>query len=230
MYPSLNIERSILFAKGRTSPAFFVLLPYPFCRSEILFINFSAYLSEETIATVKLSEEELVAGLKSRKQASLDYLYDHYSGALYGIISRIVKKEEVAEEVLQDVILKIWDKIQSYDPAKGKLFTWMLNLARNQAIDKIRSKEINKGRKTDDISNLVNRIDNAENTEQSVDSIGLKEVLDRLPESQRLVVELLYLKGYTQSELADEFNIPLGTVKTRLRLGMIELRSILKVN
>jgi len=133
----------------------------------------------------------------------------------------------VAEEVLQDVFLKIWDKVESYDPAKGKLFTWMLNLTRNQAIDKTRSKEISKSRKTDDLDNLVNQIDNAEHAELFVDSIGLKEVLDRLPESQRFVVEFLYLKGYSQSELAKEFDIPLGTVKTRLRLGMIELRSIL---
>jgi RNA polymerase sigma factor (sigma-70 family) len=171
-----------------------------------------------------------VEGLKRKSQAALDYLYDHYSGALYGIVSRIVRREEVAEEVLQDVFLKIWDKAESYDPTKGKLFTWMLNLARNQAIDKMRSKEISKGRKTEDIDNLVNKIDNAEHTVLAVDSIGLKEVLDRLPEVQRFVVEHLYLKGYSQSELADEFDIPLGTVKTRLRLGMMELRSILKIN
>lgn len=169
-------------------------------------------------------------GLRHKNQATLDYLYDHYSGALYGIIVRIVRREEVAEEVLQDVFLKIWDKVESYDPTKGRLFTWMLNLARNQAIDKTRSKEISKGRKTDDIDNLVNKIDNAEHSELAVDSIGLKEVLDRLPEVQRFVVEHLYLKGYSQSELAKEFDIPLGTVKTRLRLGMIELRSILKIN
>jgi RNA polymerase sigma factor (sigma-70 family) len=128
------------------------------------------------------------------------------------------------------VFLKIWDKVDSYDPAKGKLFTWMLNLARNHAIDKTRSKEISKGKKTDDIDNLVNRIDNADHSVLSVDAIGLSEVLGRLPEGQRFVVEYLYLKGYSQSELSEEFDIPLGTVKTRLRLGMIELRSILKVS
>ena len=106
----------------------------------------------------------------------------------------------------------------------------MLNIARNQAIDKTRSKEISKGRKTDDIDNLVNKIDRAENTEMAVDAIGLSDVLGQLPENQRFVVELLYLKGYSQSELSEEFNIPLGTVKTRLRLGMIELRTILKIS
>jgi RNA polymerase sigma factor (sigma-70 family) len=160
----------------------------------------------------------------------LDYLYDHYSGALYGVISRILSNEDIAEEVLQDVFLRIWDRIDNYDASKGRLFTWMLNIARNLAIDKTRSKEISKDRKTDDIGDLVNRIDRKEQSEQNVETIGLKEVLGRLSDEQKFVVEHLYLKGYTQSELAEEFNIPLGTVKTRLRLAMIELRTLLKVN
>ena len=142
---------------------------------------------------------------------------------------RIVRKEEVGEEVLQDVFLKIWDRIGSYEPSKGRLFTWMLNIARNQAIDKTRSKEMSKGRKTDDIDNLVNTIDRQESAELQVEAIGLKEVLTKLPEEQRFVIDLLYLKGYTQSEVAEEFGIPLGTVKTRTRMGMIELRSLLNV-
>jgi RNA polymerase sigma-70 factor (ECF subfamily) len=159
----------------------------------------------------------------------LDYLYDHYSGALYGVIFRIIKKEEIAEEVLQDVFLKAWDKFDQYDASKGKLFTWLLNVARNQAIDKTRSKEISKGQKTSGIDKLVNRIDNEEYIEQRIDSIGVKEVLNSLPEEQKFVVEYLYLKGYSQSELAEEYNIPLGTVKTRLRLAMQTLRTTLGV-
>lgn len=175
-------------------------------------------------------EEELVSQLKAKQKEALSYLYDRYSGALYGVVLRIVKKEDQAEEVLQDIFLKIWDRIGSYDPNKGKLFTWMVNIARNQAIDKMRSKELSKEKKTDDIDNLVDRIDNKEYSELSVESIGLKEVVAKLPADQKFVIDYLYLKGYTQSELADEFNIPLGTVKTRLRMAMIELRSILKVN
>ncbi len=159
----------------------------------------------------------------------MDYLYDHYSSALYGVVHRVVSNEDVAEEVLQDVFLRIWDKIDNYDPAKGRLFTWMLNIARNLAIDKTRSKEISKDRKTDDIDDLVNKIDRKEQAELNVDIIGVREVLGRLTDDQRFVVEYLYLNGYTQSELAEEFGIPLGTVKTRLRLAMIELRTLLNV-
>lgn len=164
-----------------------------------------------------------------RDQSALDYLYDHYSGALYGVVFRILKKEEIAEEILQDIFLKVWEKIESYDATKGKLFTWMINIARNQAIDKTRSKEASMGRKTDDIDYLVNKIDIQEHSQLQVDAIGLKEVLLKLSEDQQFIVNQLYLKGYTQSEVAEEFNIPLGTVKTRLRLAMIELRSILDI-
>lgn len=158
----------------------------------------------------------------------MEYLYDHYSGALYGAICRIVKKEEVAEEVLQDVFLKIWNRIDSYDSSKGRLFTWMLNLAKNQAIDKVRSKEISRENKTGGIENYVSDVKTGEFAEQQVDSIGLKEVLAGLPPDQRFIVDHLYLKGYTQAEVAEEFDIPLGTVKTRLRIAMKQLRLILK--
>jgi RNA polymerase sigma factor (sigma-70 family) len=167
--------------------------------------------------------------LQSKDRSALDFLYDNYSAALYGVISRVLKNEDIAEEVLQDVFLKIWDKIDQYDSTKGKLFTWMLNVARNQAIDKTRSKEISKDQKTRGIENVVSRIDNKEYIETSVDGIGVKEIIKKLPDEQQFVVEYLYFKGYSQSELADEFNIPLGTVKTRLRLAMQSLRSTLNV-
>jgi RNA polymerase sigma-70 factor (ECF subfamily) len=174
-----------------------------------------------------IEEKELVNLLKSRDRSALEYLYDHYSSALYGVIYRIVKKEEVAEEVLQDIFLKIWDKIGSYDPAKGRLFTWMLNIARNQAIDKTRSREISKGEKTKSLEKLVTTIDNREFIEQHIEGIGVREMLKILPEDQRFVVEHLYFNGYSQSELAEESGIPLGTVKTRLRMAMQQLRNSL---
>ena len=86
--------------------------------------------------------------LQAKDKSALEHLYDNYSGALYGVIFRVIKNEDIAEEVLQDVFLKIWDRFDQYDSAKGKLFTWMLNIARNQAIDKTRSKEISKDQKT----------------------------------------------------------------------------------
>ena len=167
--------------------------------------------------------------MRARKREVFEYLYDHYSAALYGVVSRIISRESIAEEVLHDTFLRIWDRIDAYDPEKGRLFTWMLNIARNLAIDKTRSKEISQGRKTGDIDDSVDSVDRGRSELQHEDTIGLRDVLLQLPEEQRFVVEYLYLRGYTQSELAEEFSIPLGTVKTRLRLAMIALRSKLNV-
>jgi RNA polymerase sigma factor (sigma-70 family) len=170
-------------------------------------------------------ENTLVTALRNRERGALEYLYDSYSGALYGVILRIVKLELSAEEVLQDVFVKIHDRIENYDANKGRLFTWMVNIARNQAIDKVRSKEINQERKTVGIENSVNTV-NEGTCEQSIESIGITQLLSSLPDDQRVIIEFLYLKGYTQAEVSEALALPLGTVKTRVRLAMQRLRTI----
>ncbi len=177
----------------------------------------------------RIQEPELIDLLRRKNPSALEYIYDHYSAALYGVVLRIVRQEAVAEEILQDVFLRVWDKIGSYDPSKGRLFTWMLNIARNLAIDRTRSREMSKSRKTDDLENFVDKIDDLGSTSLAVDSIGLTDVLGRLPDDQRFVVDYLYLRGYTQSELAEESGIPLGTIKTRMRLAITALRQILNI-
>lgn len=177
----------------------------------------------------KITENELVALLKQKDKATLGYLYDNYSAALFGIILRIIQDKKVAEEVLQDAFMKIWDKIDTYDDKKGRLFTWMLNLCRNLAIDKLRSKEIKKVGKTDDIEENVYHVEKDYLVQQSVDGIGVKELLVKLRDEERLILELIYFKGYTQSEVSESQGIPLGTVKTRLRMALINLRKELGV-
>ena len=154
----------------------------------------------------------------------MEYLYDHYSAAIYGVILRIVGKQELAEEILHDVFLKIWERFDGYDENKGRLFTWIVSIARNQAIDKTRSKEINKEKKTSGMDNSVSKVERFGKVEQRTEDIGIKDLLTCLPEDQHFIVEYLYFKGYTQQEVSNEFNIPLGTVKTRLRLAMQKLR------
>lgn len=177
----------------------------------------------------QINEAELIALLKQKKKTAFEYLYDHYSAALYGIIIRVVQDEKVAEEVLQDAFVKIWNKIEHYDQNKGRLFTWMLNISRNMAIDKLRSREIKKAQKTDDIADNVYHIEHDHLVHLEVDGIGVKELLVKLREEERLVVELIYFKGYTQVEVAEKEGIPLGTVKTRLRMALINLRKELGV-
>jgi len=162
----------------------------------------------------------------SKDKRGFDVLYNNYSTSLYGVIHMIVKKEEFAEEILQDTFIKIWKKIEDYDSSKGRLFTWMLNIARNMAIDKLRSKEVKSGSKTDDISNFVDIGDSGYSEKHNTEHIGVRDVLKKLPEEHQFLIQKMYFEGYSQSEIAEEFNIPLGTVKTRVRSAMSKLREL----
>ena len=157
---------------------------------------------------------------------AFEYLYDNYSGAVYGIILKIVRSEDFAQELLNDCFLKIWNKIPDYDASKGRLFTWMLNIARNSALDKLRSKEYKAKMKTDDVSENVSISDHQYSQANNPDYIGVKEMVQQLPVEQQKLIHLMYFQGYSQSEIAEELNIPLGTVKTRVRAAMITLRKL----
>lgn len=170
----------------------------------------------------------LILGLKNREQEALRTLYENYSGALNGIIYRIVGDDVISEEVLQDVIIKIWDKINSYDSTKGRLFTWMMQIARNSALDKVRSKEISQRNKTDQLDNIVSKVERANPVISYIPDVGMKKVLDTLRVEERTVIDLVYFKGFSQSEVAKHTSIPLGTVKTRLRMALKNLRKLLE--
>lgn len=154
-------------------------------------------------------------------------LFKHYSGALMTIIAAVLPQKEVAEEVLHDVLIKVWTNIESYDARKSRFFTWMARIARNAAIDKTRSKHFRKAGKTDGINDIVSRRKELSQT-PSVDHIGITAVLEKLDASHRAVIELLYLQGFTQSEAAEELGLPLGTIKTRSRRAIMQLRKLLK--
>jgi len=153
-------------------------------------------------------------------------LYDNYSSAVYGIILKIVRSEDFAEELLNDCFLKIWDKIGDYDSSKGRLFTWILNISRNIALDKLRSKEYKIKTKTDDVSDNVLISDTHYSDANKPEFIGVKEIVDKLPVEQKKLIDLMYFQGYSQSEIAEELGMPLGTVKTRVRAAMITLRQL----
>ena len=176
--------------------------------------------------TQTYSEQELVFLLKSRDTRAFGYLYDNYSGALLGIINQIVDDMDLANDVLQDVFVNIWRKIESYDAGKGRLFTWMLNIARNASIDLIRSSAYQNMKRTKDIEDSYDLGTSDELLQ--VDHIGLKKVLDKLKEEHRVLVELSYFKGYTHEEISEIEDIPLGTVKTRIRNALKQLREILQ--
>jgi RNA polymerase sigma-70 factor (ECF subfamily) len=165
--------------------------------------------------------EALVQRLKTGDQLAFAEMYDRYSGAINGVILRIVRDSEASQDVLQDTFVKVWKNIQSYDSTKGSFFTWMLNIARNASIDSLR--KLKKEARTE-IQNWDTAVGVEGAVHQNINSIGLTALLDKLPDEQRLMIEYIYFNGYTQQEVADELGMPLGTVKTRTRLAMRELR------
>lgn len=175
-----------------------------------------------------ISETELVARLQRNDRAAYEHLYDNYSAALYGIINRIISDEEVAGDVLQEAFVKIWNNIKGYDASKGKLFTWMLNICRNLAIDKTRSKDYHNSQKNQSTEKSVSQLEQIHTEAIKPDQIGLREVVGRLDPQERLLIDLMYFQGYTQAEIAEECNMPLGTVKTRLRSATMNLRKLFK--
>ena len=173
---------------------------------------------------ISLSEEELVSKLKSQDTLAIQALYDMYSGALLGVISRVIEHTEVAEDLLQETFIKIWNSAGSYDNSKGRLFTWMMNIARNLSIDKLRSKDFKNSNKNQDIENNVDFIDAQKEITFNADVLGIKDLVTSLKPEFKTVLEMVYFKGYTHVEAAEELNLPLGTVKTRIRMGIMELR------
>lgn len=172
-------------------------------------------------------EAELVLLLKQQSQDAFTYLYRNYSAVLFGIVKKIIPDEATAQDVLQEVFVKIWNNIGQFNPGKGRIYTWMLNIARNAAIDKLRSKgEIMKGKIRGGEDAVYNGI--GLNTEQAVDTIGLRGLVAGLKPEYQAIVELAYFKGYTLDEIAKTLGIPLGTVKTRMRHAMQLLREHFK--
>ena len=178
--------------------------------------------------TSTYNEQELVAALKLRDDKAYSYLYDNYSGALYSIIKQIIKDTELANDVLQEVFINIWRRIEIYDPTKGRLFTWMLNIARNASIDTIRSKGFQNTQKNQELSNNVDINVSSQVMTPDTDNIGLRKTLGNLKNEHRILIELAYFKGYTHEEIAKIEGIPLGTVKTRIRNALLQLRQYLK--
>lgn len=174
---------------------------------------------------ISLSEEELVLALRNREKIAIEALYDMYSSSLLGVISRIVVDTTVSEDVLQETFIKIWNSFQSYSTEKGRLFTWMVNIARNLSIDKVRSKDFKNQNKNQELEINVTLIDEQKNTAYKPELLGVKDLVEKLKPEQKSILDLIYFKGYTHVEVAEELGVPLGTVKTRLRMAITQLRT-----
>lgn len=172
-------------------------------------------------------ESELVLLLKERQQPAFNYLYDHYAGSLYSVIVSIVPDRELANDLLQEVFVKIWRQIETYDNTKGRLFTWMMNVARNASIDAVRSKNYQQNQQNRELTEKVH--DQGGSIQTDTDKIGLRKIVRNLKDEYRVLIELSYFEGYTQDEISKMLKIPLGTVKTRLRTALIQLKQVIKL-
>lgn len=169
--------------------------------------------------------EQIIRLLRDRDEKGLSMLYSHYSSTLYGISLRILRHEAFAEDCLQRSFLKIWDSIDTYEDQKSTLYTWMAQIVRNTAIDIRRLKSFQREEKTESIDALVYT---SKVTRQNLGSIDAETLLKGLDGKYSEVLNGLYLQGYTQSELSEKLNIPLGTLKTRAKRAIDLIRSRLQ--
>jgi RNA polymerase sigma-70 factor (ECF subfamily) len=176
-----------------------------------------------------MTQEELLPLILKKDDRAFTLMYDMYAKNLYGVIYNLINNREEAEDVLQEVFVKIWKNIESYNESKGRFFTWIINIARNTTIDKLRSKGFNNSRKNLSSDNFVHLLDDSNRLSHMIDSIGIQEFVKKLKPKCIQIINLLFFKGYTQQEASDELEIPLGTVKTQNRNCINDLRNFLQV-
>jgi RNA polymerase sigma-70 factor, ECF subfamily len=170
-----------------------------------------------------LDTETLVQMVKSKSERGFNILYDNYCGALYGILMKFVRRSHVADDLLQEIFLKIWKNIDGYDPERGTLFTWMLNIARNQAIDYLRSSPHRNQllHVTNDLFSLHNEYTGSNDTNGSVVEFkDIKSKVLQLDPKYADIIDLIFFYGCTHEQTARIMKLPLGTVKTRARKGL----------
>ncbi len=174
-----------------------------------------------------MQQDGLILELQKGNQRAFERIYELYSESVYGIIYNVVNDEYIAQEILQDVFLKIWDNSASYNSDKGRFFTWILNIARNASIDHIRSKSHKNKQKNLKSDNFVDILESNSNFSAKTDAIGISKFINILKPVCKKLIDLLFFQGYTQKETAEELDMPLGTVKTRNRACINKLREML---
>lgn len=171
------------------------------------------------------TNDELVRLIRQRDQQAFAFLYDRYSQALFNVIIQLTGNTEEAEDILQVSFLKIWNNFSTFDEKKGRLYTWMLNIARHQAIDAMRSKQGKMRQKTNSPGNQ-HHLSKVPTEASAYDLFSFGNLLNVLGEEHRTIILLSYFEGFTQDEISRQLSIPLGTVKTRVRQALTRLREI----
>ena len=174
------------------------------------------------------ADVELLKAVARGDEQALAQLYDSYRLILFGLLVRILNSREEAEDVLQEVFLQVWRRARDFDETRGKPFTWLVTLARSRAIDRLRSLGARDRVAQASVREAAEEVsDAARDTFRSEQRALVTSALSQLPEEQKRPLVLAYFEGLTQSEIAAKLGAPLGTVKTRMRAGMIKLRELL---
>lgn len=166
--------------------------------------------------------------------AAFEKLYDRHSATVYALLLRILSNPEDAQEVLQETFVKAWRQARQFDPTRGSEVAWLISIARSRGIDRLRSRRVRSARESDagrEISirsGFVERSAGADQAIASQEGTAVRSALADLPEAQRVALELAYFEGLSQSEIAERLGEPLGTIKTRMQLGMKKLRDRLQ--
>ncbi len=183
-----------------------------------------------------LRDDELMDRLPGRDLGAFQALYERYSDLVYSVSLRVVADPYVAEDVTQDVFLRVWRRPEQFDVARGKLVTWLLSVTRNRSIDvrrsqgrRLRHEALPTSSEEEDVlPSNDDRDDPALATVLSDERLAVRKALEVLPAEQKLAIQLAYFGGLTQQEIANKLGQPLGTVKTRIRLGMQKMRGALE--
>jgi RNA polymerase sigma-70 factor, ECF subfamily len=178
-----------------------------------------------------VSDEDLLAAVARGDQRAFAQLYDRHAGLVYGVVKRVLRDPSQSEEVAQEVLVEVWRTATRFDPARGSAQTWMLTMAHRRAIDRVRSEQASRDRNDRigqrDQSRPFDEV--AEAVEVRFEHEQVREALSALTDLQREAVELAYYNGYTYREVAELLDTPLGTIKTRMRDGLIRLRDAMGV-
>ena len=176
----------------------------------------------------QIDDVALLKAIAGKEEKALSQLYDRYRVVLFGLLVRILNNREEAEDVLQELFLQVWHRAGDYDSNRGRPFTWLVTLARSRAIDRLRSVASRERVATESAREATEEVSDAVADAVRSEQRGIvTSALSQLPEEQQRALVLAYFDGLTQSEIADRSGAPLGTVKTRMRAGMIKLREML---
>jgi RNA polymerase sigma-70 factor (ECF subfamily) len=181
--------------------------------------------------TPVVSSEDLLGRVAQGDQLAFAELYDRTSSRVFGLVKRLLRDHAQSEEVTQEIFLEIWQTATRYDAGKGGAMSWMLTMTHRRAVDRVRASQASRDRDVRiGIRDHAPAFDSvAENVEIRIESERVKVAMQRLTELQRQAVSLAYFGGYTHNEVSQMLKVPIGTVKTRLRDGMIRLRDELGV-